>query len=447
VDCDTAPNDPEFLSWCLHQLGVSRQKFTTVLPDFLVISPPKTGTTWLAANLRCHPDIFVPDAKEVRYFSTFLPWLDLNWYLDHFKPAGSRAKGEASPSYAMLSLPRIRLIRRLIPRVKLIFLMRDPVSRAWSHAKHTWRFREANFMDRGDHFDAVTEEQWRENFTHDWPLACGDYLGQLRRWLSVFPRENFYVGFYETIASDPQALLREIFTFLGVHPYADFSRFPMAERILPGLAGEPLASMEAALHGLLHDRSSELVSFLANELKLNVPPGWGRTLQARKASGPARAFPGDFDDAALSRLLGLEEGFPSARCGVVDGYRGYNIFFRKGCFYALEDGLGPARPEEIDEEELKAHRENGGCFTATSLPEIKDFVDHHRFVRAQAEIEETRRRVAHLEEGLREAMGALGRMESRLVQLRPWYARLASMLRRARRRYRPLSSPREMLVP
>ena len=44
---------------------------------------------------------------------------------------------------------------------------------------------------------------WRTNFTHPWPLASGDYLGQLRRWLSVFPRERFFVGFYEDIAVRP----------------------------------------------------------------------------------------------------------------------------------------------------------------------------------------------------------------------------------------------------
>ena len=121
-------------------------ELSALRPDFLIISPPKTGSTWLAANLRLHPQVFVPDIKEVKYFSSFHRWLDLGWYLDHFAPAEGRLKGEASPSYAILPVERIRLVRRLFPDVKLIFLMREPVGRAWSHARHNHRYREANFV-------------------------------------------------------------------------------------------------------------------------------------------------------------------------------------------------------------------------------------------------------------------------------------------------------------
>ena len=118
----------------------------------------------------------------------------------------------------MLPVGTIRLIRRLLPQVKLIFLMRDPLARAWSHAKHNFGYREANFASRTAAFEAVPDRQWRENFAHDWPLANGDYLGQLRRWLSVFPREQLYVGFYESLARRPETLLRDLFGFLGIDP-------------------------------------------------------------------------------------------------------------------------------------------------------------------------------------------------------------------------------------
>src|SRR5712692_4817356 len=72
------------------------------LPDFHIISPPKSGSNWHAANLRCHPEIFIPDIKEVKYFSSYCRWLDLNWYAGHFKEGGGRLKAESSPSYAIL---------------------------------------------------------------------------------------------------------------------------------------------------------------------------------------------------------------------------------------------------------------------------------------------------------------------------------------------------------
>ncbi len=208
---DHTAMDRGILHWCLQQPGIPYHKLAGLCPDFLVVSPPKTGSSWLAVNLGCHPQVFVPGIKEIKYFSSFFKWLDLNWYLDHFASADGRLKGEASPSYAILPVERIRLIRQLFPKVKLVFLMREPISRAWSHAKHNYRYCEANFATRsrfpGAEFEeppggieTVSDEQWGENFIHDWPCASGDYLGQLRRWLSVFPREQMYVGFYESIA-------------------------------------------------------------------------------------------------------------------------------------------------------------------------------------------------------------------------------------------------------
>src|SRR5262249_47817455 len=121
------------LDWYLQQPGIPYHKLSGLRPDFFVISPPKTGSSWLAANLGCHPGVFVPGIKEIKYFSSFYKWLDLNWYLDHFLPAAGRLKGEASPSYAILPVERILLIRELFPKLKLIFLMREPMARAWSH--------------------------------------------------------------------------------------------------------------------------------------------------------------------------------------------------------------------------------------------------------------------------------------------------------------------------
>ena len=94
--------------------------------------------------------------------------------------------------------------------------MRDPVGRAWSHAKHNHRYQEANFRDYGGSIESVPDELWQENFRHPWPYQSGDYLGQLERWLSVFPREQMYVDFYERIGSDPVGLLTDVFRFLGV---------------------------------------------------------------------------------------------------------------------------------------------------------------------------------------------------------------------------------------
>src|SRR5271166_5821623 len=117
-------DDRDTLTWWLQQIGVPFDRFRAQRPDFLIISPPKTGSTWLANNLRRHTQIFVPSIKEIRYFSSFFKSLDLSWYLDQLAPGSGQSKGEASPSYALLPVDRIRLIRWLVPDVKIVFLMR-----------------------------------------------------------------------------------------------------------------------------------------------------------------------------------------------------------------------------------------------------------------------------------------------------------------------------------
>jgi hypothetical protein len=355
------------------QLGVGHHQPATLRPDFLVISPPKTGSSWLAANLRCHPEVFIPEIKEIKYFSSLVKWLDLGWYLDHFSAAAGRVKGEASPSYSILPVERIRLIRALMRDVKLIFLMRDPVSRAWSHAKHTYRFREANFAKFDGAFEEITDAEWAENFCHDWPLASGDYLGQLRRWLSVFPRQQLYLGFYESIVACPERLLRDIFVFLGVDPNVDFSSFRLGETILPGLTREIPPPFKTFLQHLLCDRAWELSSFLHKQFKLRLPPEWRDSLVT--ASNPlASVLSRQVDDDYLSRLLEHEEAFPRR---ILEGYNGHDIILFRGRVYAFAQALGPVRLEKMSEGDIQCCLSRGTCFLASSVADAKRQVEQH----------------------------------------------------------------------
>ncbi len=332
----------------------SRPPPAPLRPDFLVISPPKTGSTWLADNLRRHPQIFLPAVKEVKYFSSFLKSLDLDWYLNHFAAAAGRVKGEASPCYSLLPVGRIRLVRRLMPRVKLVYLMRDPVERAWSHAKHNHRYGEANFAPRPSALGSVTDGQWRANFVHDWPLASGDYLGQLRRWLAVFPREQIHVGFYEDIAGRPAALLREVFSFLGVDPDVDLSAFPVREPH-PARALELSPGNREFLHWLLDGRTAELAGFLKGRLGLEPPAGWGGP--SGGAAGPRRSR--GWDDRRLGRVLDQAATFRSAYRLAVEDWLGYRIVSWQGRLYAVARPLDAADVCRADVGDAEAFRPPG----------------------------------------------------------------------------------------
>ena len=103
------------------------------LPHFLGIGAVKAGTTWLYRNLRCHPELYLPHPKEVHYFDQRFD-RGLRFYAGKFEDGRARVRGEITPAYSALPPDRIRFIRSVMPDLKLIFLMRNPVDRAWSHA-------------------------------------------------------------------------------------------------------------------------------------------------------------------------------------------------------------------------------------------------------------------------------------------------------------------------
>jgi hypothetical protein len=441
-----ALRDGDELIFWLGQAGIPYSRFVALRPDYLIISPPKTGSTWLADNLRQHPQAFVPSIKEIKYFSSYFRSLDLSWYLDQLAPGAGRLKGEASPSYALLSVERIRLIRKLAPQVKLVFLMRDPIGRAWSHARHNHAHREANFSRCDGDFASVSDPQWLENFTHDWPLCNGDYLGQLRRWLSVFPREQIYIGFYESIASRPEALLREVFTFLGIRADVDLSVFPVRKRILPGPPGELSPSLRKSLHRVLHDRTRELALFLRERLGLDLPPEWQQTLAPRAdvtepLLGPAEVFGRDLDDDYLSGVLLQEESFATAWAPVLGMHRGYNLVFHRGLLYALHRNLGDVQPRDLSNEQIRQLHDDRWCFVAPTLAQVKQQVEEHFYERCEARFEDlpllhrnlndARTRLGTLECRFEEAIQALRQVEDDIAWLWPWFVLLHRFLRPA----------------
>jgi hypothetical protein len=354
-----------------------------------------------------------------------------------------------------------------MPDVKLIFLMRDPISRAWSHAKHNLRYREANFAAADAEFGAITADQWRENFAHDWPLVSGDYLGQLRRWLAVFPREQMYVGFYESIARRPQTLLRELFTFLGVDADVDLSAFPVLEKILPGPSKPLPAGLDAFLQQLLGQRTRDLVSYLGERFHLQVPPEWNASCALPQTPptgegeipvsrfGPADVFRREFDDRYLSHLLGLEEAFPSGAHLAVASYQGYGIVLYRGRWYAFDPTLGAIYLPEMCASEVQRYHDQRTCFSALSLSALAEQVDEHLARQLQhrleaidslgADLQRARAQIARLEQSLRDCVndpyragadgrGALASVVLRIVgeaiPLYRWHVWAVKVLRR-----------------
>ena len=202
------------------------------LPDFLGIGAQKSGTTWLYENLRQHPDLFLPDEKEVHYFDLHYE-RDLAKYTREFRRAGRRLAGEITPAYSILPPDRIRQVHTLMPDARLILLLRDPIERAWSHAlMQLVQFPKCRFED-------VSSEAFLEHFRSPESRQRGDYLATLDNWLTCYRREQLFVGFYDDLSVRPQALLRDVFFHLGVTEQVDWSAFA-CERVIHRGLGVPM---------------------------------------------------------------------------------------------------------------------------------------------------------------------------------------------------------------
>jgi hypothetical protein len=224
------------------------------LPDFLVIGAQKAGTTALYAYLRWHPGITGPSWKEVSFFDRHW-WRGEAWYRGHFPlRAGGRLVGEASPSYLFHPLAPER-VRGLVPDVRLVALLRDPVARAYSQYQHEvalgrepLSFEEALAAEH----DRVRGEVERlladpRAFSRAWwdhtYAARGLYAEQLERWFAVFPREQVLVVRTEDLGERPAETYAEILGFLGAAPHA-LEEYPRVfERAYAPMAPETRAAL------------------------------------------------------------------------------------------------------------------------------------------------------------------------------------------------------------
>jgi sulfotransferase family protein len=202
------------------------------LPEFLIAGVPKAGTTALHAALVRHPQLFLPSVKEPKFFLSDGPPPvtggpgDVQTYQEHvwrqadyealFDPAPpGTLRGEATPFY-LYDLDAHDRIKSLLPGVKLIVLLRDPVDRAHSNWTHLWNAgleAEAGFLDACAAEPARIAAGWAA-FWHY--TALGRYGRQVQHLLQVFPRDQVLLLRYKELKDAPAVTLDRVCEFLGV---------------------------------------------------------------------------------------------------------------------------------------------------------------------------------------------------------------------------------------
>lgn len=203
------------------------------LPDFLVIGAMKCGTSTLFHYLTQHPGVLPPRTKEIHYFdNSRFHRLGERWYRAQFpsiqsldaqrEQLGYRAiTGEATP--ALMSGDFGASVHTLLPEVKLIAILRNPVDRAYSHYLHNCR---SYFGEPMTFWDALQAEDQRAGVNASEVgqrrysyAGRGMYIDRIESWMQHFPREQFCILRYEQLLSEPAALCNDVAAFLGLPAY------------------------------------------------------------------------------------------------------------------------------------------------------------------------------------------------------------------------------------
>lgn len=207
------------------------------LPHFLLIGAQKAGTTSLYDAIAQHPRVVHALGKGVHYFDA--AGRGAAWYRSNFpvvlrpgRDDPARAPfltGEASPEYLPHPLAPAR-VAALVPGVRLLAVLRDPVDRAVSHYHHSRALGTESLPLR----EALAREAERVAgelarvaadpradsvaLRHHAYVTRSRYAEQLARWLALFPREQLLAVRFEDLVADPPAVLDRVFAFLGLPP-------------------------------------------------------------------------------------------------------------------------------------------------------------------------------------------------------------------------------------
>lgn len=168
----------------------------------------KSGTTSLYSYLKNHPDVFMPANKEPAFFSNERIWnKGVKWYESLFiGQEDKKAVGEASVNYTKFpyykSVPE--RIYALIPEVRLIYVLRSPVDRIYSHYLHN--------VYAGIEHDPLQKAIVEKPLY----IQTSLYYTQIEQYLKHFDREQLLILLLDDMKEDPADTTRQVFEFLQV---------------------------------------------------------------------------------------------------------------------------------------------------------------------------------------------------------------------------------------
>lgn len=205
---------------------------------FLGIGAQKSGTTWVFHNLKRHPQVQFPAGKEFHFWDLVPNISPIHW-LEHLAPPGIHECpgvthcGEITPSYALMSTETVSKIKQACPDLKVFFVLRNPIERAWSAALMA--------LDRCQMTLEEASDQWFIDHVHSQASRSrGDYLSTIRIWQNHFGSDQFAVLFYDQLAKVPDTFLKELSRHLGIDDtfFASIPSDDLAVPVVPTLSSQ-----------------------------------------------------------------------------------------------------------------------------------------------------------------------------------------------------------------
>lgn len=189
-------------------------------PNFIIIGVAKCGTTSLFNYLSKHPQVLVPNTKEIDFYSRGFE-KGMDWYLSQFPSLAGRPEfitGEASVSYFYAEKADERIFDST-QNTKFIVLLRNPVDRAISW----YYYRVKRLQENRNISEAIGSDLERYKtikaehlLYHSGYLSPGLYVYKLRRWMNLFDRDRFLILESENFYQNTAVVMDRVYDFLSL---------------------------------------------------------------------------------------------------------------------------------------------------------------------------------------------------------------------------------------
>lgn len=209
-------------------------------PDFLIVGGTKCGTTSLYYTLLNHKDIIGPDFKEIQYFNSLNGDKGIDWYLSQFpkKQYETQLLCECSPAYGLKSSIDVIKNAFLGKKLKLIYIIRNPVDRFISQYIHFKALYYAvndapNLLEEIAkekefyHYKKILRSPWRgeaeflkniilNKGPNNHYYEYGKYINIIQAIENQFGKSNFHLIIFDDFVKNPNIEISKILNFLNV---------------------------------------------------------------------------------------------------------------------------------------------------------------------------------------------------------------------------------------